>query len=174
MEVSVVSVRLISSGRSALRAICDICIEDALMINGLKVIRGSRGYFVAMPSRKIDGKCPHCGKRNHFKARFCNYCGGQLPNHQSSEENNWNNRRLHADIAHPINNSCRSQIQETVLRAFHSELAESKTGARSYELQMSVQRKGEATQDYQERENIVDINSENQMQPVKVPGGGLF
>ncbi len=35
-----------------LRAFCDIVINDALLIKGLKVLQGQAGVFVAMPQEK--------------------------------------------------------------------------------------------------------------------------
>jgi stage V sporulation protein G len=56
------------------------------VIRGLKVIQGTNGMFVAMPSRKRSD--------------------GQFQ-----------------DIAHPINGSTRSRMEETVLQAYEEERA---------------------------------------------------
>ena len=36
----------------ALKAFCDISINDAILIRGVKVLDGQRGMFVSMPSEK--------------------------------------------------------------------------------------------------------------------------
>jgi stage V sporulation protein G len=130
MKVSVVTMRLVSSNGGALKAICDIVMEDAFRVNGLKVIQGGRGYFVAMPSRKLEERCQYCGGRNHFKSTFCNSCGSRLIT-DGAEYIDKGERTLHMDIAHPINNICRNQIQEAVLAAFRDEMAESCDAATS-------------------------------------------
>lgn len=39
-------------GEPTLKAYASICIDDAILIKGLKVINGKHGRFVAMPSKK--------------------------------------------------------------------------------------------------------------------------
>lgn len=39
-------------GDEKLKAYASICFDDAFLIKGLKVVNGSKGMFVAMPSRK--------------------------------------------------------------------------------------------------------------------------
>lgn len=39
-------------GDEKLKAYASICFDDAFLVKGLKVVNGSRGMFVAMPSRK--------------------------------------------------------------------------------------------------------------------------
>jgi DNA-binding cell septation regulator SpoVG len=46
--------RLLNSGK--LRAFVDVVFNGALVVKGFKVIEGSKGYFVAAPARKVDGK----------------------------------------------------------------------------------------------------------------------
>ncbi|MBU2346613.1 MAG: SpoVG family protein, partial [Gammaproteobacteria bacterium] len=43
-------IKEVNSGK--LIAFCDICIMDAFIIKGLKIIRGANGLFVSMPSEK--------------------------------------------------------------------------------------------------------------------------
>ena len=39
-------------GDEKLKAYASICFDDAFLVKGLKVVNGSRGMFLAMPSRK--------------------------------------------------------------------------------------------------------------------------
>src|SRR5262249_1618995 len=91
----------------------------------LKIIEGTKGSFVAMPSRKLSDRCHQCGSKNHLRARFCNQCGGRLDEDRATRAAD-GRAKLHADIAHPINSGCREIIQSAVIRAFQEEKERSK------------------------------------------------
>lgn len=121
MEISEVRVKLVRSGPDKLHAFCSLTVDNSFVIRDLKVIEGSRGYFVAMPSRKLTDRCPRCDGKNHLRARFCNDCGARLPEDRA-EKDEMGRARLHVDIAHPINSVCRDLIQKKVLSAFREEM----------------------------------------------------
>jgi stage V sporulation protein G len=108
-----------------LQAFCSVTFDDAFVVRDLKIIEGTKGSFVAMPSRKLTDRCPGCGCKNHLRARFCNQCGGKLDEDRATRDAD-GRVKLHADIAHPINSACREVIQTAVLKAFHSEKERSK------------------------------------------------
>ena len=57
MNISDVRIRLVTKDDSKLKAVASITIEDAFVIHDIKVIEGTEGCFVAMPSRKTpDGE----------------------------------------------------------------------------------------------------------------------
>ena len=57
MKISDVRVRLVKKDDSKLKAVASITIDDCFVIHDIKVIDGTDGYFVAMPSRKTsDGE----------------------------------------------------------------------------------------------------------------------
>jgi stage V sporulation protein G len=103
-----------------LQAFCSVTFDDAFVVRDLKIIEGTKGSFVAMPSRKLTDRCPGCGSKNHLRARFCNQCGGKLDEDRATRDVD-GRVKLHADIAHPINSACREVIQTAVLKAFHAE-----------------------------------------------------
>jgi stage V sporulation protein G len=104
-----------------LQAFCCVTIEDDFVVRDIKVIKGSKGVFVAMPSRKLSDKCPTCGGKNHLRARYCNECGGRLEESRAVRDRR-GRAKLHADIAHPINSRCRQELEQKVLEAYHREL----------------------------------------------------
>jgi stage V sporulation protein G len=108
-----------------LQAFCSVTFDDAFVVRDLKIIEGTKGSFVAMPSRKLTDRCPGCGSKNHLRARFCNQCGGKLDEDRATRDAD-GRVKLHADIAHPINSACREVIQTAVLKAFHAEKERSK------------------------------------------------
>jgi len=108
-----------------LQAFCSVTFDDAFVVRDLKIIEGTKGSFVAMPSRKLTDRCPGCGSKNHLRARHCNQCGGKLDEDRATRDVD-GRVKLHADIAHPINSACREVIQSAVLKAFHAEKERSK------------------------------------------------
>jgi stage V sporulation protein G len=108
-----------------LQAFCSVTFDDAFVVRDLKIIEGTKGPFVAMPSRKLTDRCPSCGCKNHLRSRFCNACGAKL-NEERAMRDADGRVKLHADIAHPINSACREVIQSAVIKAFQQEKERSK------------------------------------------------
>ena len=54
MEVTDVRIKL-ANNDSKLKAYASIVLDDCFVMRDLKVINGSRGFFVAMPSKKTSG-----------------------------------------------------------------------------------------------------------------------
>jgi stage V sporulation protein G len=108
-----------------LQAFCSVTFDNAFVVRDLKIIEGTKGPFVAMPSRKLTDRCPGCGCKNHLRARYCNQCGGKLDEDRATRDAD-GRVKLHADIAHPINSACREVIQNAVIKAFQEEKERSK------------------------------------------------
>lgn len=125
MEITEVRVKLMEEPGERLQAFCSITFDDAFVVRDLKIIEGSTGPFVAMPSRKLTTHCPQCGCKNHLRAAYCNQCGARQKEHGAIKDEE-GRAKLYADIAHPINSTCREMIQQGVVRAFQEEKARSK------------------------------------------------
>ena len=127
MVITEVRIKLMedNSENERLQAFCSVTFDDAYVVRDLKIIEGTKGSFVAMPSRKLTDRCPGCGSKNHLRARFCNQCGSKLDEDRATRDAD-GRVKLHADIAHPINSACREVIQGAVLKAYHSERERSK------------------------------------------------
>src|SRR5436309_4198602 len=108
-----------------LQAFCSVTFDNAFVVRDLKIIEGTKGSFVAMPSRKLTDRCGQCGCKNHLRARFCNQCGSKLDEDRATRDAD-GRAKLHADIAHPINSGCREVIQGAVLKAYQEEKERSK------------------------------------------------
>jgi stage V sporulation protein G len=50
--VDITEVRITLRNEEKLKAFASITFDDCFVVRGLKVINGSQGYFVSMPSRK--------------------------------------------------------------------------------------------------------------------------
>lgn len=125
MQITEVRIKLIEEAGDRLQAFCSITFDNCFVVRDLKIIEGATGPFVAMPSRKLTTRCGGCGCKNHLRASYCNHCGGRL-----SEERNGRDEagrtKLYADIAHPINATCREMIQRRIVQEFQDELERAK------------------------------------------------
>ncbi len=118
MEITEVRVKLVDQDK--LKAFCSITIDNSFVIRDLKIIEGAKGLFVAMPSRKLTVRCRRCGSKNQVQSNYCAECGTSMPPDRRGRSKD-GRLKLHADIAHPINSSCREQIQSRVLNDFELE-----------------------------------------------------
>jgi stage V sporulation protein G len=128
VEITEVRIKLMednSGSNERLQAFCSITFDDMFVIRDLKIIEGAKGFFVAMPSRKLTDRCHNCGTKNHLRSRFCNQCGCRLDENRALRDAE-GRAKLHADIAHPINSMCREKIQSAVLASYAEELERSK------------------------------------------------
>lgn len=124
MEISEVRVKMVANKDDRLKAFCSMTLDNNFVVRDIKVIEGTGGLFVAMPSRKMSDHCEKCGGKNHLRAKFCNNCGGTLSENRAKQDVK-GRMKLHADIAHPINAECRRRIQATIVEAFEDELKRS-------------------------------------------------
>jgi stage V sporulation protein G len=79
VKITKVKVRLIDM--KMVKGLASVVFDDCFVVHELRIVDGDRGYFVAMPSRK-------------------------LPNGEFR------------DIAHPLRQSTRDEIQDEVLKEF--------------------------------------------------------
>ncbi|MCA9235440.1 MAG: SpoVG family protein [Planctomycetales bacterium] len=125
MQITEVRIKLMDEPGERLKAFCSITFDNCFVVRDLKIIEGSNGPFVAMPSRKLTAHCPNCNMKNHLRAPYCNQCGRQLSfDHVPTDADG--RAKLYADIAHPINSACREMIQDRVVQEFEAELERSK------------------------------------------------
>ena len=120
MVITEVRIKLCEENNERLLAFCSVTFDNAFVVRDLKIIEGTKGVFVAMPSRKLTDRCHKCGCKNHLRARFCNSCGGRLDETRATRDMD-GRAKLHADIAHPIHSGAREQVQVAVVRAYQEE-----------------------------------------------------
>lgn len=125
MEITEVRIKLMDDPQERLQAFCSITLNGSFVIRDLKIIKGTNGSFVAMPSRKLTDRCPRCHCKNQLRAMYCNQCGVQLDEERAVKDTD-GRAKLYADIAHPINSACREMIQRCVVEAFDEELIRAK------------------------------------------------
>ncbi|MCA9132820.1 MAG: SpoVG family protein [Planctomycetales bacterium] len=126
MDITEVRIKLMEESEDRLRAFCSITFDNCFVVRDLKIIEGSHGPFVAMPSRKLTNRCGRCGNKNHIRSNYCNNCGSRVRDHRSDSKDDDTPNKLYADVAHPINQTCRDQIQQHVVEEYQLELERAK------------------------------------------------
>lgn len=126
MEITEVRIKLMEESEDRLRAFCSITIDGCFVVRDLKIIEGSHGPFVAMPSRKLTHRCSRCGNKNHIRSNYCNNCGSRLRDAQRDQRDEDTPNKLYADVAHPINQHCRDLIHRHVVQEYVLEMERSK------------------------------------------------
>jgi len=123
MEISDVRVRLVKDANDRLKAVCSITLDNEFVVRDVKVVEGTNGLFVAMPSRKLSAPCPKCRTQNHLRAKYCGECGAKLPAARVPADSH-GREKAHRDIAHPITTAFRQTMQDKVLDAYQAEYDE--------------------------------------------------
>ncbi len=120
LEITEIRVKLVTNQQERLLAFCTVTFEGSFVIRDVKIIEGPKGPFVAMPSRKVNDRCPRCSGKNHLRASYCNECGYRLDPERAPTDPR-GRPRLHVDVAHPINQRCRTQVEGAIRAAYEDE-----------------------------------------------------
>jgi stage V sporulation protein G len=123
MEITEVRAFLKDSPDKKLKAYVTVTFDNAFVVRNIKVIEGTSGLFIAMPSRKVKQPCAKCGFKNELRSKYCNQCGSQLPlaPRPAGPEAAVDSQLEHKDIAHPITQSFREYLQKRILEAYEQE-----------------------------------------------------
>lgn len=54
MKITDVRVRIVKKDDSKLKGVASVTFDDCFVVHDIKVIEGTEGYFIAMPSRKTN------------------------------------------------------------------------------------------------------------------------
>lgn len=54
MKITDIRVRMVKKDDSKLRAVASVTFDDCFVVHDIKIIEGSEGCFIAMPSRKAN------------------------------------------------------------------------------------------------------------------------
>lgn len=121
VDITEVRIKLMEESEDRLRAFCSVTFDNCFVVRDLKIIEGSHGPFVAMPSRKLTNRCGRCGNKNHIRSNYCNNCGSKFREQREPRDEEQPNK-LYADVAHPINQFCRDLIHQHVVEEYRLEL----------------------------------------------------
>jgi stage V sporulation protein G len=122
MDITEVRIFLKDSPDKKLKAYATVTFDNAFVVRNIKVIQGTNGVFIAMPSRKVKQPCPKCNFKNELRSKYCNQCGGQLPVLARPMVADPNAQAEHKDIAHPITQAFRELLQKKVLEGYELEV----------------------------------------------------
>ena len=123
MEITEVRIFLKDSPDKKLKAYATVTFDNSFVVRNIKIIEGSSGMFIAMPSRKIKQPCPKCGFKNESRSKYCNQCANALPvaSRPLTAADVNDSQSEHKDIAHPITQAFREYLQKKVLEAYEQE-----------------------------------------------------
>ncbi len=111
-----------TGGNDLIRAFVTLIVTGPMgdfMVRNLKVVAGHDGReFVAMPSRKIETRCPGCDGKNEVMARYCNWCGREIKWSPSERV------RTHVDVFHPLDEFARENMDRYVLSEYMRAVAQ--------------------------------------------------
>jgi len=122
MEITEIRVFPKEGQDKKLKAYTTVTFDNAFVVRNIKVIQGSNGLFIAMPSRKMKHACGKCGFKNEAGSRFCNHCGTGLSSVKIVEVQDFDAKAEHRDIAHPITQQFRDYLQSKILEAYQHEV----------------------------------------------------
>ena len=125
MEITEVRIVLKDSPDKKLKSYATVTFDNVFVVRNIKVIEGSTGLFIAMPSRKVKQPCPKCNFKNELRSKFCNQCASVLPQGAAplEREDSASAQLEHKDIAHPITQPFREYLQKRVLETYAQERA---------------------------------------------------
>jgi stage V sporulation protein G len=135
MEITEVKLFLKDSPDKKLKAYATVTFDNCFVVRNIKVIEGTSGLFIAMPSRKIKQPCPKCNFKNETRSKYCNQCASPLPvvSSLTAADSSASAQLEHKDIAHPITQTFRETLQKKVLEAYEKEKASGSSSAGRFE-----------------------------------------
>ena len=131
MEITEVRIALRDSPDKKLKAYATVTFDNVFVVRNIKVIEGTSGLFIAMPSRRVKQPCSKCGFKNELRSKYCNQCAALLPQSAKPAHTEEANpaQSEHKDIAHPITQVFREYLQKRVLEAYEQEKVKGHEGS---------------------------------------------
>ena len=120
MEITEIRVFLKEGQDKKLKAYTTVTFDNEFVVRNIKVIQGSSGLFIAMPSRKLKTSCPKCNFKNEVGGKFCGQCGTGFST-QARDDEGRDAKAEHRDIAHPVTQKFREYLQNKILGAYQAE-----------------------------------------------------
>ena len=122
MEITEIRILKKDDPTKKLKAFANVTFDGCFVVRDMKVVEGTKGLFVAMPSRRMKVSCPRCHYKNSSGGRYCSHCGSEIPVHR--EEPREGKVSDHKDIAHPITLEFREKLQKAILEAYEKEASQ--------------------------------------------------
>ncbi|MCB9719386.1 MAG: septation protein SpoVG family protein [Candidatus Omnitrophica bacterium] len=124
MEITEIRVFPKEGPDKKLKAYTTVTFDNSFVVRNIKIIQGSSGLFIAMPSRKLKSACQKCGFKNEVGSKFCNQCGTAIrgATQDFDTDDRSDAKSEHRDIAHPITQQFRDYLQSQILQAYEREI----------------------------------------------------
>ncbi len=125
MNITSIRVEIIPEG-TVHKEVClvgaaSFVIDDCFIIKDVKILRDGSGLFVAFPSRRVEDRCPYCGRKVFVLNYFCGGCGAALQKDRARIDER-GKLRVRMDTAHPLNRECRERLQGLIVKAYEEEV----------------------------------------------------
>ena len=119
MHIGVDRFTLARPSHERLLGFTSFVIDGSFVVHGVKLVKGSAGPVVAMPSVRTTMPCPACGEPAECVVRYCPWCGSpqEVPRPGLAVDSRGRSA-LYRDVAHPLNEPCRRLIHEAVVAAY--------------------------------------------------------
>ena len=138
MEITEIRVFIKEGQDKKLKAYTTVTFDSAFVVRNIKIIQGSSGLFIAMPSRKLKFPCPKCSFKNEVGSKFCNQCGGVVPlQDKPVSASDIDAKSEHRDIAHPVTQQFREYLQNKILEVYKKECGKQPSSGFSEEALLS-------------------------------------
>jgi len=138
MEITEIRVFPKEGQDKKLKAYATVTFDNVFVVRNIKVIQGSSGLFIAMPSRKMKFPCPKCNVKNDAGSKFCNQCGQALSSQDKPvSASDIDAKSEHRDIAHPVTQQFREYLQNKILEAYKKESGRKDSSSSSQEAAFS-------------------------------------
>ena len=122
MEITEIRVIKKEDPSKKLRAFVNVTFDGCFVVRDMKVVEGSKGLFVAMPSRRLKVSCGKCNYKCPVGSRYCSHCGASLPPPREFKKDEKDSG--HKDIAHPITLEFREKLQKAILEAYEKQASQ--------------------------------------------------
>lgn len=116
--MNITEVRITREARDQFKGYASVVFDGVFVVHDLKIIEGTKGVFVSMPSKKRTDRCFECLAKVEVTHNYCHRCGKSLPPFLVPVDNQGTYPKVYKDVCHPINNDFRGQILAAVLKAF--------------------------------------------------------
>jgi len=125
VQITEIRVKFANHEADRLKAYCSVTFDEEFVVRDVRIVDGTNGLFVAMPSRKLCTACPRCNHKNPSLAKFCSDCGARVPAQPPTNEAG-QRTKLHRDIAHPITPAFRQSLHQAIIEAYQLECERAK------------------------------------------------
>jgi len=120
MKITEIVMTLAQSHESAeldgVLAFVSVVFDDKFAVKDIKLLKVHDRILLGMPNRKVTDHCTKCGAKNALTDKFCHQCGEDRKRVQVPTDT----RRLFADVAFPIKQEFRTELEEAIIRVYNT------------------------------------------------------